>query len=164
MLGPVSISVPTLLIEVVIFLAMVGAMQSLVFGPIRAKWAERDRLIAEGLAASSTSRDEVEQARHELQRILGEARREAQQGIDATTKAGNEVRDELVAQASAKFRQLVAAAQKQISAERERSAAELRDRIADIALQAAATVTGQSYDQPRVRELAAAIVSREGLE
>lgn len=163
MLGPVSISVPTLLVEVVIFLAMVGAMQWLVFAPIRAKWAERDRLIAEGLAASSEGRDEVEQARLEVQRILGEARRTAQQEIDAATKAGNDAREDLVTQASARFRELVDAAQSEIAAERRRSAEALRDRIVDIALQAATTVTGQSYQEPRVRELAAAVVSREGL-
>jgi F-type H+-transporting ATPase subunit b len=163
MLGPVSISVPTLVIELVIFLLTVYMMERLVFSPIRAKWAERDRLIQEGLAASTEGRDEVEQARAEVMRILQEARREAQRQIDEVTAAGNRQRDELVTAASAEFRRQVEAAQQQIRAERERSASELRGRIVDIALEAARSVTGQSYAEPQVRELAAAVVSREGL-
>jgi F-type H+-transporting ATPase subunit b len=163
MLGPVSISVPTLVIELAIFLAMVWAMQTLVFGPIRAKWAERDRLIAEGLAASTEGRDDVEEARQEVQRLLGEARRAAQSEIDEATAAGGRAREQLVAQATEEFRRQVDEARAAIRRERDRSASELRNKIVDIALQAASAVTGQSYDQPQVRELAAAVVSREGL-
>jgi F0F1-type ATP synthase membrane subunit b/b' len=96
-------------------------------------------------------------------RILQEARREAHRQIDEVTAAGNRQRDELVTAASAEFRRQVEAAQQQIRAERERSASELRGRIVDIALEAARSVTGQSYAEPQVRELAAAVVSREGL-
>lgn len=163
MLGPVSISVPTLVIELVIFLLMVWSMQALVFGPIRDKWAERDRLIQEGLAASSEGRDEAAHAREEVQRILREARREAQHMIDTVTAEGNRLQEELVAQATGEFRQRVDEARSEIAREREQSASALQSRIVDIALQAAAAVSGESYTQPRVRELAAAVVSREGL-
>lgn len=163
MLGPVSISLPTLVVELVIFLVMVYVMETFVFRPIRNAWAERDRQIAEGLASSTEGRDEAEQARRDVIRILSEARRQAQQQIDAATAEGNRERDELVAQATDEFRRLVGEAQAQIRAERESSAAALRQRIVDIALEAASAVSGQSYDRPQVRELAAAVVSREGL-
>jgi F-type H+-transporting ATPase subunit b len=163
MLGPVSLSIPTLLIEVVIFLGTVYLMESLVFSPIRARWAERNRLIQEGLAASSEGREDVEQARAEVMRILQEARHEAQRQIDEVTASGNRLRDELVEQATAEFRRQVEAAQQQIRAERDRSASELRSRIVDIALEAARSVSGQRYEEPEVRQLAAAVVSREGL-
>lgn len=163
MLGPVSISIPTLLIEVVIFLGMVGAMEVLVFEPIRRAWAERDRSIQEGLAASNRSREEAERARGEVQRALADARRQAQQQVDRATTEGGRTRDQLVTQATEEFRRLVDKARTEIDAERERSALALRERIVDMALQAAGKVTGQSYDQPQVRELAAAVVSREGL-
>jgi len=162
-LGPVSISLPTLVVELVIFLLMVFAMERLVFDPIRAAWAERERRIQEGLAASTLGREEAERAHQEVLRILADARRQAQSSIDAATSSGSQARDQLLAQATEEFRRLVAEAREEISAERERSAAALRDRIVDIALQAATTVTGQTYEGPRVRELAAAVVSREGL-
>ncbi len=162
-LGPVSISLPTLVIEVIVFLAMVWAMEALVFTPIRNAWAERDRAIQEGLAASGQSRDEAERARAEVQEILADARRRAQGEIDQGTATGVRVRDQLVAEAQEEFRRLLDQARGEIAAERERSADSLQERIADIALEAATRVTGQPYDQPLVRELAATVVSREGL-
>jgi F-type H+-transporting ATPase subunit b len=163
MLGPVSISVPTLVIELVLFLLTVYLMQALVFTPIREKWAERDRLIQEGLNASNLGRDEAEQARAEVRRLLMEARQQAQQQIDEATAAGNSERDAMLAKASAEFRRHLDQARAQIRQERDQSAEALQRRIVDLALEAAAAVTGQTYDQPQVRELAAAVVGQEGL-
>lgn len=160
---PVSISVSTLVVELVIFLLMVGLMERLVFTPIRTAWAERDRRIQEGLSASNESRDEAEHARIEVQRILAAARQEAQTDIDAATAAGDRARDELVAQATEEFRRLVDSARQEIAADRSRTADNLRGRVVDLALLAASHVTGQSYNQPNVRELAATVVSQEGL-
>lgn len=163
MLGPVSISIPTMLLEAAIFLAMVWVMETLVFNPIRHAWAERDRLIQEGLAASTEGRDETEHARDEVRRLLTEARQEAQRQIDQATSTGERVRDETIARASAEFRRLLDEARIRITAQREQDARDLERRIVDVALEAARIVTGQSYDQPQVRDLAAAVVSREGL-
>lgn len=161
--GPVGISIPTLIIEVIIFVGMVFLMEAWVFNPIRRAWAERDRSIQEGLAASNESREEAARAREEVQRILAEGRREAQKQLDAASAAGRKTREELIARATELFRQLVDEARQQIEAERERSASALQQRIVDMALLAASRVTGQTYDQPQVRELAAAVVQREGL-
>ena len=161
--GPVGISIPTLVIELVIFLLMVYLMEAWVFNPIRRAWAERDRAIQEGLAASNQSREEAARARGEVQRILAEGRQNAQRTIDQASAAGKRTRDELVGQATAEFRRLVEEARQQINAERERSAAGLQSRIVDLALLAASRVTGQTYSEPRVRELAATVVDREGL-
>ncbi len=163
MLGPVSISLPTLVIELFIFLATVGMMERLVFQPIRHAWAERDRNIQEGLASSTEGRDEAERAADEVREILSRARREAQAKIDEATTAGGEVRDTLVAQASEEFRRLVEQARAELSVESARSRDTLQRRVVDIALLAASHVTGQSFDQPQVRELAATVVQREGL-
>lgn len=160
---PVSISVSTLVVELLIFLLMVYLMERLVFNPIRGAWAERDRRIQEGLAAATISREEAEEGRAEVRDILADARQQAQQAVDAATAKGDQIRDDLVAQATAEFRKLVEAAQGDISAQRGRTAEALQARIIDLSLLAAAHVTGQSYSEPRVRELAATVVSREGL-
>jgi F-type H+-transporting ATPase subunit b len=160
---PVAISVPTLVAELVIFLLALFMMERFVFDPIRGAWAERDRRIQEGLASSTDSRQEAEQAREAVQQILNEARRRAQAEIDQATAAGGKARDQMVAQATEEFHRMVDEARGQIAAERERTAAQLRNDIVDIALLAASRVTGQSFAQPQVRELAAAVVQREGL-
>ena len=160
---PVSISVPTLLIALAIFLITVYLMERLVFTPVRAAWAERDRSIQEGLEASNRGREEAQRAREEGERILADARREAQGEIDEATTSGGRTRDQLVAKATDEFRRLLDEARGEIAQERERSAAALRGHIIDIALMAASRVTGQTFNQPSVRELAATVVEREGL-
>lgn len=160
---PVSISVSTLVVELLIFLGTVWFMERFVFTPIRRAWAERDRRIQEGLSASTEGRNEIEQARAEVQRILVDAREQAQSRIDEAVAEGGRTRDELVARATQEFRQMLEEAQIEIAQERERAAGSLRDRVVDMALMAASKVTGESYSQPRVRELAASVVSNEGL-
>ena len=160
---PVLPSIPTLVVELLIFLAMIWFMERFVFVPIRGAWAERDRKIQEGLAASNESRSELELARGDVQRILSEARGKAQSEIDGAVARAGQVRDRLVEEATAEFRRLVDAAQGEISSERERAAAGLQGRIVDMALLAASRVTGETYDRPDVREIAAAVVTRERL-
>jgi|SRR5450759_3138074 F-type H+-transporting ATPase subunit b len=163
MLGPVSISIPTLVVELVIFLATVWLMQTLVFEPIRIAREEREKAIQEGLAASSNSQEEAQRGADQVREVFAEARRQAQSEVDGAAARGNAIREELVAQATEEFRRLLDAARAEISQDRERSAARLRERIVEISVLAATKVTGQSYDQPQVRELAAAVVEREGL-
>lgn len=163
MLGPVSVSIPTLVIELVIFLATVWLMQFLVFEPIRTAREKREKAIQEGLAASTTSQEEAQRGAEQVREVFAEARRGAQSEVDTAAARGNVIREDLIAQATEEFRRLLDAARKEISQDRERSAARLRERIVEISVLAATKVTGQSYDQPQVRELAAAVVEREGL-
>lgn len=160
---PVSVSVSTILVELLIFLVMVWVMEKLVFSPIRAAWAERNRRIEEGLAASTEGRDEIARARADVQRILSEARATAQGEVDAVVARAARVRDQLVQEATAEFNRLLQSAQAEIAQQRDQTAASLQDRVVDMALLAATRVTGQSYDEPQVRELAASVVNREGL-
>src|SRR5579875_3671600 len=126
---PVSISVPTILIELAIFLLMVYVLERWVFSPIRNAWAERDRRIQEGLQATGTGREELEQARDEVRQILAQARHEAQQQVDQATADADAVREQLVAQATAEFRRLVDGARGEIAAQREQSARALQERV-----------------------------------
>jgi F-type H+-transporting ATPase subunit b len=163
MLGPVSISIPTLVVELIIFLATVWLMQTLVFEPIRIAREEREKAIQEGLAASSNSQEEAQRGAEQVREVFADARRRAQSEVDAAAARGNALREELVAQATEEFRRLLDAARAEIAQEREQSAAKLRDRIVEISVLAATKVTGQTYEQPGVRELAATVVEREGL-
>lgn len=159
---PISVSIPTLIIELLIFLAMVWLMERMVFTPIRQAWRERDAAVQAGLDASTMTRDEAEESRTEVSRILRDARQNAQTSIDAAIAEGDNVRAAKIEEATAEFQRLVDEARVQIQAEQAQAAAQLRQWVVDLALEAAARVSGQSYATPDVRELAAAVVGREG--
>lgn len=159
---PISISIPTLIIELLIFLGMVWAMETLVFGPIRRAWRERNEHIQAGLAATSATRDEAEEARAEVRRILTEARRQAQAAIDEVTGEGEGLRTRRIEEATTEFHRLVNEARVQIQAEQVQAGAQMRNLVIDLALEAAGKVSGGQYTSPEVRELAAAVVRRDG--
>lgn len=158
---PVSISIPTMLIMVVILAGMVWLMEKLLFTPVRTAWREREQSIQSGIEASTSVRDEAAEAQEEVRRILADARRQAQQSIDEVTAEGSRLRDERVTEATAEFQRLVEEARQEIDAARAQAAAQLHDLVIDLALEAAAKVTGRSYNTPETRQLAATVVSRE---
>jgi F-type H+-transporting ATPase subunit b len=160
---PVSISVPTMVIEALLLIGMVWLMEVLVFSPVRKAWREREQNIQSGLEASSAVRDEAADVHEEVRRILGEARRQAQRSIDGVTEEGDQLRAERIAEATAEFQRLVNEARIEIQAEQAQAAAQLQNQIIDLALQAAAKVTGRSYDAPETRQLAASVVGEESL-
>lgn len=160
---PVSISVPTMVIEAVILIGMVWLMEVLVFSPIRKAWREREQSVQSGLEASVAVREEAADVHEEVRRILSEARRQSQRSIDEVTTEGERLRAERIAEATAEFQRLLNEARVEIQAEQAQAAAQLRNQVIDLALQAAAKVTGRSYDEPETRQLAAAVVGRESL-
>jgi len=161
--NPISISVPTLIVEVVIFLAMVWLMERLVFTPIRTAWQERNEAIQAGIEASTATRDEAEEARLEVRRILNEARRQAQQVLDEVRAEGDRLRALSVEEATQEFQRLVAQARIEIQVEQAQASAQLLDLVVDLALEAASKVAGKSVLTPDARSLAAKVVSQTGL-
>jgi F-type H+-transporting ATPase subunit b len=161
--SPISFSVPTLVVELLIFLGMVWLMERFVFSPVRAAWREREERIQAGIEASTATRDEAIEAREEVRRILSEARREAQRSIDSVTKEGEELRTKQIEEATTEFQRLVNQARIEIQAEQAKASAQLRDQVIDLALEAASKIGGRSYDAPDTRELAASVVASGGL-
>jgi F-type H+-transporting ATPase subunit b len=160
--NPIAISIPTLVIELILFLGMIWVLNRLVFNPIRSAWQRRQAEIEEGNRAALTAREEAEAARAEVVRILQEARAESQAAINAAMVEAERLRAQYIEEATAEFRRLVNEARAQIQAELEQASAQLRERIIDLALEAASRVTGRSYATPEVRQLAASIVREEG--
>src|SRR5690348_9055804 len=101
---------------------MVWLMERLLFTPIRRAWREREAVIQAGLEASTLTRDEAEEARVEVHRILREARQNAQTGIDAAIAEGDQVRAAKVAEATEEFQRLVTEARIEIQAEQAQAA------------------------------------------
>jgi len=161
--NPNSISVPTLVVEAVIFLAMVWAMEKLVFSPIRQAWRERNAAIQTGLEASTATRDEAERGRQEVRRILSEARRQSQVALDGIRAEGEKIRSQNVEEATAEFQRLLTEARAQIRAEQSQALVELKDLVVDLALEAASKVTAQPISSPEARSVAAGVVGQAGL-
>src|ERR1700716_535620 len=75
------------LVSIVNFLVLLYLLRRFMWGPIMGTLDRRAAKIREGLELTEAARREREQLRQEVERILGEARREAAAIAERTTKA-----------------------------------------------------------------------------
>ena len=102
--------------------------------------AEKAKLEAESLL--SDYREQIAGARAEADQIVAEAR-----------DAGEAVKADIVARAQAEADQIKARATDEITAERERVSGDIRRQVADLSIDVAERVVGDSIDVERQRQL-----------
>ncbi|MBV8974441.1 MAG: F0F1 ATP synthase subunit B, partial [Sinobacteraceae bacterium] len=107
---------------------------------------ERQRKIAQGLAAAEEGEKELSQARDKADAIIREARERANQIIDHAQHRANELIDQAKGAASSESARIVAAAQQQIELDTTRAKESLRREVAGIAVGAASKLLGREID------------------
>ena len=118
-------------------------------GPIE----ERQRRIAQGLAAGEKGQQALTEARSNADAIIREARERATQIIDHAQHRANELVEEAKGTASTEGARLVAAAHQQIDLDTTRARESLRKEVAGIAVGAASKLLGREIDARAHAEL-----------
>jgi F-type H+-transporting ATPase subunit b len=95
-------------------------------------------------------------------RVLADARREAQALISAAQKSAQELRDADIAATREELERLRVKAASDIAAERDRALADLRAQVADLALAAAGKVVGETMTDARQRRLVDEFLAGDG--
>ena len=136
----------TLVVQMVVFATLVWGTMKWIWPVILAAMDERQRKIAQGLAAAEEGEKELSQARDKADAIVREARERANQIIDHAQHRGNEIVDQAKSAASAEAARIVAAAQQQIDLDTTRAKESLRREVAGIAVGAASKLLGREID------------------
>ena len=118
-------------------------------GPIE----ERQRRIAQGLAAADQGQQSLAQAQTKADEVIREARERATHIIDQAQKRAGEIVEQAKSQASAEGARLVASAQSQIELEASRVRENLRKDIAGLAVRTASKVLEREIDAGTHAEL-----------
>ena len=127
---------------------------NLLFGStIRRTLADRRSRIEQGLADAEAARRERESAAAERAALIEETRREARETIERAQRIAEESREAEVKATREEIERLRARAAADIEAEKERALADLRTQVADLALEAAAHVVGETMSDARQRRL-----------
>ena len=113
----------------------------------------RQRAIAEQLTEAEKARGEAEAQLKEAEAKLTEARKTAQSVIEAATKSGDQLRQELKQKAEDEAKRLTAAARKEIEAERERAIQSVRNEVAGLVVSATEKVIGETLDAGKHKQL-----------
>ena len=114
--------------------------------------ARRER-IEQGLRDAEQARKDRESAEQERLQALAEARREANDILARAQKVAQETRDADIAATREELERMRNRATEEIAAEKTRALGELRGEVADLALQAASRVVGESMTDQRQRRL-----------
>jgi F-type H+-transporting ATPase subunit b len=136
----------TLVVQMVVFATLIWGTMKWIWPQILSAMDERQRKIAQGLAAAEEGEKELSQARDKADAIVREARERANQIIDHAQHRANEVIEQAKGTASSESARIVAAAQQQIELDTTRAKESLRREVAGIAVGAAAKLLGREID------------------
>jgi F-type H+-transporting ATPase subunit b len=143
----------TVIVELITFLVMLAILARYVYPEIVRLAEARQQAIAEQLKEAEKSRAEAEQRLTEAAAKLEDARKTAQSVIDAATKSGEQLRQELKQKAEEESKRTVEAAKKEIEAERERAVQSVRSEVANLVVSATEKVIGETLDDARHKQL-----------
>ena len=148
-----DINLVGLFFQVVNFLLLLYLLNRFMFKPLLARMDERSAKINKGLEDAESAARDRELARAEREAAVNEARREAQEMITRANKIADDTRKEILDTARSEAEKVTARAREEITAEKERAMAELREQVADLALLAAGRLVGERMDQATQRRL-----------
>ena len=143
----------TVIVELITFLLMLAILARYVYPEIVKLAEARQQAIAEQLKEAEKARAEAEQSLKEAAAKLEDARKTAQGVIDAATKSGEQLRQELKQKAEEESKRTVEAAKKEIEAERERAVQSVRSEVANLVVAATEKVIGETLDDDKHRRL-----------
>lgn len=137
----------TLIGQMIAFICFVLFCMKYVWPPILAAMAEREKKIADGLAAADRASHDLELAKEKAVERLTEAKHEAAGIIDAANKRGNQLVEEAKNTAVTEADRVKASAQAEIEQETNRAREHLRGQVAALSLAGAEKVLGSAIDQ-----------------
>jgi F-type H+-transporting ATPase subunit b len=110
------------------------------------KIEERQKMIADGIAAGEKGQKELAEARHGAEEIMQDARRKATQVADMAQKRVSELIAEAKETAISEGERLVSAARTEITTSETKARDALRREVAQLALAGASKVLGREVD------------------
>jgi F-type H+-transporting ATPase subunit b len=141
------------IVSAVNFLLFFIIVWTFAFKPVSKMLADRKERIEQGLKDAEQARRDRESAEAERVAALAEARREANEIMARAQKTAQEMRDTDIAATKEELERLRARATAEIEAEKVRAIGELRAEVADLALEAASRVIGETMTSERERRL-----------
>lgn len=136
----------TLVIQMVVFVILVGITMKFAWPVIVGAMEERTRKIALGLAAAEKGREELAAAEKRADAVLHEARERAHQIVEQAQRRANDMIEQARTAASAESQRVVAAAQQQIDLEAGRVREALRRDVAQLVVETASKLLEREID------------------
>jgi F-type H+-transporting ATPase subunit b len=134
------------------------------WGPIMATLDRRAAKIREGLELTESARREREQLKQEVEKILGEARREAGAIAERTTKAAEAAAADIRTQAKAEADRIREKGRTDAEHLHDQALAQLRSEVASMVVLAASRILGREISAEQHRALIERSLEEAGTE
>jgi F-type H+-transporting ATPase subunit b len=157
---PFGINPGLLLAQIVNFIVLFWLLNRFAFPALRRTLDDRAATIRQGVENAERARNELAKAQQSADEIILDARRQGQQIITEATIAGQRVRAQIEAEARTSAEGIIQQAELRIRQEEAQARNALRQQVADLAIDAASRVVGESLDGPRQRRLVEEFVAQ----
>ncbi|MEJ5208573.1 MAG: F0F1 ATP synthase subunit B [Lysobacteraceae bacterium] len=143
----------TLIAQALAFATLIWLIATLIWPPLLKAIEERQKKIAEGLAAADKSQESLAKAEEQVAELLREARTKANQIIDQANVRANQLVEQAKQEAVAEAEQQKALAQAEIESATFRAKEELRRQVADLAVAGAEKLINRQIDSTAQKAL-----------
>ncbi|NIP73910.1 MAG: F0F1 ATP synthase subunit B [Gammaproteobacteria bacterium] len=143
----------TLIGQMLTFAVFVWFTMRFVWGPLVRIMDERNKRIADGLAAAERGQHEQQLAEKRAKETLQEAKDKASEIINQAHKRANEMVEEAKDGARSEGERLLAAARTEIDQERNRAREQLRGHVVTLAVAGAERILEREVDAGKHRQL-----------
>ncbi len=127
----------TLIIQMIVFLILVGFTMKFVWPPIAAALDERARKIADGLAAADKAKSELSVANQRVEAELAKSRNETAVLLADAERRGQVIVEEAKARATEEGNKIIAAARAEAEQQSVKAREALREQVAALAVKGA---------------------------
>jgi F-type H+-transporting ATPase subunit b len=136
----------TLFIQSVVFIILGWVTMKFVWPPLIAAIEDRQKKIADGLAAADKGERSLEDAKSAANDIVKEARAQAAKIVDQANRRSNEMIDEAKATATSEGARLVSEAKQEVALESNRARTLLGKEVAALAVAGASKLLSREID------------------
>ncbi len=143
----------TLFAQIIAFVLMIWFVNKVLWGPFTRLLGERQKRIADGLAAADKGKHDLERAEKRALEIMQEARTQAAELLAQSERRASEIIEEAKADARTQGDRLVEAAKAEIERESNRAREQLRGQVAVLAAAGASKIIGREIDRKAHDEL-----------
>lgn len=150
----------TLIIQGLAFFAVAWLVMTFGWPGIMGAIEERQKKIADGLAAADRGQKDLDDAKAQALEIVREARTRAVQIVEQANKRSNELVEEARGTASSEGARLIAAAKTEIATESTKARGELRADVARLAVAGASQLLKREINPQAHAELLEELASR----
>ena len=136
----------TLIVQTLVFLILGWITMKFIWPPLTAALSERQKKIADGLAAADKGEKSLVEAQANVAELVKDARVQATKIVDQASRRANEVIDEAKLTATAEGQRLVTAARAEVQLDQSRAREQLRKEVAVLAVAGASKLLGREID------------------